>query len=105
MESITKGGVAMEELLLLLSLDDIFALLATFVGGLTTIFTLRRCLHPQRLAMLGRTSDAYQPSINIRMIETYPTDAWQTLRSRLFRRKQHTDSEADTYDRLLVQSA
>ncbi|WP_421617250.1 hypothetical protein ACAF76_019225 [Brevibacillus sp. TJ4] len=94
----------MEELLLLLSLDDIFALLATFVGGLTSIVYLRHCLHPHMLAMQVRTEDAYRPSINIRMIETYPMDSWGTLRSRLFRRKQHTDSESDALNRLLVPS-
>lgn len=95
----------MEELLLLLSLDDIFALLAAFLGGLASIGCVRRCLYPHKPAMQGYPKDGYQPSIHVGMVETYPLDAWLSLRSRLFRRRQHMDSESETYDHLLAITA
>ncbi|MGG1660468.1 hypothetical protein [Brevibacillus sp. NRS-1366] len=92
----------MEDLLLLLSLDDFFALLALFVGCFTSLYYLRRHISPQNLAMDWHLSDTYQPSINPCMVETYPMAARQPLRSRLFRRMQHLDSDADTYDHLIL---
>ncbi|QRG68081.1 hypothetical protein [Brevibacillus choshinensis] len=91
----------MEDFLLLLSLEDFFALLALFVGCFTSIFYLRRSVTPRNLAIEWHQSDAYQPGINPGMVETYPMAARQPLRTRMFRRMQHADGEADTYDHLI----
>lgn len=91
----------MEDFLFLLSLEDFFALLALFVGCFTSIFYLRRCASPQKPAIQWHLSDAYQPSINPGMVETYPMAARQPLRNRLFRRTQHADGEPETYDLLI----
>ncbi|MFJ9500064.1 hypothetical protein [Brevibacillus centrosporus] len=91
----------MEDFLFLLSLEDFFALLALFVGCFTSIFYLRRCASPRKPAIQWHLSDAYQPSINPGMVETYPMAARQPLRNRLIRRTQHADGEADTYDLLI----
>jgi len=96
----------MEDLLLLLSLDDFFALLPLFVGCFTSLYYLRRRISPQKMAMDWHPSDTYQSPINPGMVETYPMAARQPLRSRLFRRIQHLDGDVDTYDHLiLVRSA
>ncbi|WNC15278.1 hypothetical protein [Brevibacillus brevis] len=91
----------MEDFLLLLSLEDFFALLALFVGCFTSIFYLRQCVSPRKLAIQWHPNDAYHPSINPGMVETYPMAARQPLRTRLFRRMQHANGETDTYDSLL----
>lgn len=93
----------MEDLLLLLSLDDFFAaLVALFAGCLTSVYCLRRAVCPQMLTIHWHPSDAYQPSINPCMVETYPMAARQPLRSRLFRRLQHIDGESDTHGHLFL---
>ena len=94
----------MEELLLLLSLEDTFTLLAAFIGGVASIRCVRCCLIPQKRPRQGDLADAYQPSVHIGMVETYPVDAWLSLRSRTFRRKQHIDSESEDDDLLLAQA-
>jgi len=91
----------MEDLMFLLSLEDFFALLALFVGCFTSIFCMRRSVSPRKPAIQWQLHDSYQPSINPGLVETYPMAARQPLRTRLLRRVQHTDGEADTYDRLI----
>lgn len=95
-----RGEIALEDVLLLLSLDDFFALLALFAGCYTSVFFVRRCVSPQTLAIDWHPCDAYQPSIDPCSVETYPMAARQPLRTRLFRRTQHTDGESDTYGHL-----
>ncbi|WP_289141068.1 hypothetical protein [uncultured Brevibacillus sp.] len=87
----------MEDLLLMLSVDDFFALLALFAGCFTSLYYLKRRVPTTKLALDWQQSDTYQPPINPCMIETYPMAARQPMRSRLFRRMQHSDSDADTY--------
>lgn len=91
----------MEDFWFLLSLEDFFALLALFVGCFTSIFCMRRSASPRKPALEWHLSDAYQPSINPRLVETYPMGARQPLHIRLVRRMQHADGEADTYDHLI----
>ncbi|MFF0829629.1 hypothetical protein ACFYU8_22395 [Brevibacillus sp. NPDC003359] len=83
-------------LLLLLSLEDFFALVALFVGCFTSVFCLRQC-YLQNRALHQNVTDTYRPSINTLLVETYPMAARQPQRLRLFRRIQHTDGEMDTY--------
>ncbi|MED1725216.1 hypothetical protein [Brevibacillus parabrevis] len=92
----------MEDMLLLFSLDDFFALLALLVGCFTSGFCLRRCDHPQLQAFRWSTSDSYQPSINPCSVETYPMAARQPLRFRIIRRIQHANGDKDTYSSLFL---
>ncbi|CAM3428658.1 hypothetical protein BRIN106911_12485 [Brevibacillus invocatus] len=101
MEFTEEVRIVMEELLFLLSLDDLFALLAMLVGGVATACYLRRYVNPQKLAIHWHARDAYQPSIHPNTVEAYPMKAGQMLRYRLFRRM-HTDGESDTYVHLLA---
>ncbi|ELK40329.1 hypothetical protein QYF48_19375 [Brevibacillus agri] len=91
----------MEDMLLLLSLEDFFALLALFVGCFTSAFCLRRCHRPQIQAFRWSSSDTYRPSINPCLVETYPMAARQPLRFRMLRRARHANGDKDTYRSLL----
>ncbi|MGZ0051050.1 hypothetical protein [Brevibacillus gelatini] len=91
----------MEDMLLLFSLEDFFALLALFVGCFTSAFCLRRWHRPQIQAFRWSSGDTYRPSINPGLVETYPMTARQSLRLRLIRRSQHTSGDKDSYRSLL----
>jgi hypothetical protein len=93
--------IVMEELLFLLSLDDLFALLTMLFGGVATACYIRRYVHPRKLAIHWHTRDTYEPSVHPDTVEAYPMKAGEELRYRLFRRM-HTDGESDTYATLLA---
>jgi hypothetical protein len=85
----------MEDVLLLLSLDDFFALLALFAGCFTSAMYIRRSHRPQTVAIGCRRDDRYEPSINPCLVETYPMAARQPQRIRLHRRLRHEDGDTD----------
>ncbi|MEJ8548288.1 hypothetical protein [Brevibacillus borstelensis] len=85
----------MEDLVLLISLDDFFALLALFAGCYTSVFYIQKWCHPQTLPTGWRTNDTYEPSINRCLVETYPTAARQPQRRRMLRRLRYVDSDDD----------
>lgn len=96
------GEITMEDMLLLLSLEDFFALLALFAGCCTSVYYLRQCLHPQTtMAVKWHPSDTYRPSINRCLVESYPMAARQPLRTCLLRRMQQVNSDSDTYSHLV----
>lgn len=92
----SKGGKSpMEDLILLFSLDDFFALLALFAGCYTSVSYIQNWCRPQRLPNGWRSSDTYEPSINRCLVETYPTAARQPQRRLILRRLRYADSDND----------
>ncbi|TRY24143.1 hypothetical protein FOI68_18060 [Brevibacillus sp. LEMMJ03] len=85
----------MEDALLLLSLDDFFALLALFAGCFPSVLYIRRLQGPQTVTIGWRQDDSYEPSINPCLVETYPMAARQPQRIRLHRRVQREDGDSD----------
>jgi hypothetical protein len=93
---VKKGGKSpMEEALLLLSLDDFFALLALFAGCFPSVMYIRRLQRSQSVTIGWRKNDSYEPSINLCLVETYPMAVRQTQRIRLHRRVRCEDGDSD----------
>ncbi|MGN7470989.1 hypothetical protein [Brevibacillus sp. SAFN-007a] len=91
----------MEDMLLLPSLEDFFALLGLLVSCFTSAFWLGRWHYPPMQAFRWSASDTYRPSINPCLVETYPMAARQPLRFRMLRRARHANGDKDT-DRFLL---
>ncbi|USG66266.1 hypothetical protein NDK47_02715 [Brevibacillus ruminantium] len=85
----------MEEFLLLLSLDDFFALLSLFAGFYTSVVFMQRYYRPQSLPLRWRNIDTYEPSINRCLIETYPRAARQPYRKHILRCLLYVDSDCE----------
>jgi hypothetical protein len=88
-----KGGKSsMEDLLLLFSLDDFFALLALCTGVFGSVFCVKRFARSEAFPLLLAKSTEFS-NINPRLVETYPPAARRQLLYLLFRRVQHFDAE------------
>jgi hypothetical protein len=83
----------MEDLLLLFSLDDFFALLALFTGFFGSVFCVRRITRSEAFPTIQRSDTLWEQNINPHLAGTYPLAARRPLRYLLLRRVQHFDAE------------
>jgi hypothetical protein len=91
----------MEDLLLLASLDDFFALLALCTGFLGSVFCVKRFAGSKALPFITAKRTEFSANINPCLVETYPPAAGRPPLYLLFRRVQHFDAE-NVYPTLLV---
>ncbi|MFY0544101.1 hypothetical protein [Brevibacillus sp. H7] len=93
----------MDELLMLLSMDDLSTFLVVFAGFLGSVFSIALVSRPRTFRVLPTNTQVDENNINPRMVETYPAAARQALFRILARRARHPQTdEAEPLSVLLV---
>jgi hypothetical protein len=91
-----KGGIILEDLFLLLSLDDFVALLLFFMGSVGSLICIRWLSRQRTFRRRLPTALVVERNINPCQIETYPAAARHTRLRLLLAHARHFDSDETT---------